>query len=286
MQSGALTPLPPVASLWIGSDLSWLEVLCIQSFLDRGHTFTLYTLDDIAGVPPGVALRPASEVAIPPFDVMDNDRHRVAVFSDIFRLKMLQQTEQIWVDLDAYCVRPFRFDSPYICATSKRGTYPTGVLGLPKDSQTLSRLHTFVTTPNPTPPWRGPRLRRQNAERVAAGETWGIEALKWGCSGPLSFGFFLQETGEARHLMPPEVLYPLAPEELWQLHDPAIPTEAIELPQTHSVHIYGHQKKAIALTMDGLPRPGSYLDRLCTRHGVDPRARRVLPLEWMRPKGA
>lgn len=277
-----MTDLPKIASLWVGSDLSWLEILCIQSFLDNGHAFTLYTVEAIKGVPKGAQLRPASDVYHPPpFDIADNDRHRVAVYSDIFRLKLIRQQPVIWADLDALCVRPFDFPSPYVFAKSKRDTYPTGVLGLPADAPVLSALHDFVVSDNPTQPWRGARLHRQNAARVAAGETWGIEALKWGVSGPLSFGHFLEQTGEARHAMAPQVLYPLAPEELWMLHAPSIATAQIEGPETRSVHIYGHQKKTMALEFGGLPRAGSYLDRLCQRHGIDPQAHPIEPLAWM-----
>lgn len=29
--------LPTIATLWIGSELSWLEQLCLRSFVDAGH---------------------------------------------------------------------------------------------------------------------------------------------------------------------------------------------------------------------------------------------------------
>ncbi len=35
--------LPIIQSLWIGNPLSKLERLCIQSFIDHGHEFHLYT---------------------------------------------------------------------------------------------------------------------------------------------------------------------------------------------------------------------------------------------------
>ncbi len=274
-----------IASLWVGSDLTWLERLCIQSFLDRGHAFDLYTVGRIEGVPNGVTVRPASQIFYPPpFDITDNDRHRVAVYSDIFRLKLLQQRQVIWADLDAYCVRPFDFGSPYVFGKSKRDTYPTGVLGLPPDAPVLTALHDFVTSPNPTQPWRGAPLHRKNAERVAAGERWGIEALKWGCSGPLSFAHFLEQTGEARHALPPEVLYPLAPEELVMLHHPGADWAEIERPETRSVHIFGSQKRTLALRYKGVPWPGSYLEMLCQRHGIDPQAHPIRPMAWMLPQ--
>ena len=90
-------PLPQIASFWFGSDLSWLEALCIQSYLDHGHSFTLYAAHDIANIPNGVDLRHASEILWPaPFKLRPEDRLGVAVFSDIFRLKLLELTDFIW----------------------------------------------------------------------------------------------------------------------------------------------------------------------------------------------
>lgn len=277
--------LPTIAGFWYGSDLSWLEALCIQSFLDNGHPFVLYTTDPVEGVPLGVDQRHASEILWPPpFDLRENFRLRVAVFSDIFRLRMLQKTDFIWVDLDAYCVRPFDFDSPYVFAPTGDGSYPNGVLKLPPDSSTLTQMLEFTTSQNPTQPWRGSRLHRINRERIQNGETWGIEALSWGCSGPKALSYFLRETGEDKHALPLEALYPLAVDELWKLHDPRIRMEEIEREGVHSVHIYGHQKKWLATQRSGLPLTGSYLEKLCQRHSVDPASNPIARLEWMKPK--
>ncbi|MGB0958954.1 MAG: hypothetical protein ACPGVK_01785 [Halocynthiibacter sp.] len=277
--------LPVISSFWHGSDLSWLETLCIKSFLDNGHRFVLYTAEDLRGIPHGTEIRHPSEVLWPPaFNIADNDRHRVAVFSDIFRLHLIQKMGFIWVDLDAYCVRPFDFESPYVFAPSQQETYPTGVLGLPQSSKTLKMMLDFVMAPNPSQPWRGARLQRINQQRTDNGETWGIEALPWGCSGPKAFGHFLKQTNEDIHASHIDSFYPLKTEHLWKLHAPHLPAPEIETDHVYSVHIYGHQKKIIAHALSGLPAAGSYLEYLCNRHAVDPHAQKVPILPWMREK--
>ncbi|WP_050604805.1 hypothetical protein [Ruegeria sp. 6PALISEP08] len=276
--------LPTIASFWFGSDLSWLEQLCIQSFLDQGHAFDLYLSHEVQGIPAGVHTRPASAIFWPPpYPLQPGDRQGVAVFSDIFRLHLMRQSDTIWVDLDAYCVRAFRSFSDWVFAHSKTNDFPTGVLRLPQNSQTLALMLDFVMSANPTQPWRGRQVRRHNRERIAKGESWGIESLPWGSSGPKAFGHFLRQTGEDSHAMAAKSLYPLAPAELWKLHDPNVVPDEIEGEATHSVHVYGHQKKLLAIQLAGLPVPGSYLDTLCTRHGIDPRAAPIKPLDWMRP---
>ncbi|CUJ84590.1 hypothetical protein RUE5091_00237 [Ruegeria denitrificans] len=279
--------LPTITSFWFGSDLSWLEALCIQSYLDRGHHFVLYAGHEIAGVPAGAELRHAEDILWPaPFDMLAGDRLSVAVFSDIFRLRLMQATGFIWVDLDAYCVRPFNFPSQYIFGQSQTGNILTGVLRLPANSETLSLMLEFVTTANPTQPWRGGPLRRRNRRRIRDGETWGIETLPWGSSGPKAFAHFLRKTKEDSHAMQAEVFYPLSKHDLWKLHDPFIPNQQIEGDMVHSVHVYGHQKRMMAQNTGGLPVRGSYLQRLCDRHGIDPNARPILPKGWLAPTGS
>ena len=153
--------LPVIAGLWVGSDLSWVEQVCIKSYLDNGHTFVLYLVDDILGIPNGVDVRRADEIFYPPpFNIKDNDRLRVAVYSDIFRLYLLLKTNYIWADMDAYCVQTFNFLGSFIFSQLKSGTVPTGIIRLPKNSEALRAMLDFVSMPNPVQPWRGPRLHQ------------------------------------------------------------------------------------------------------------------------------
>ncbi|WP_298852478.1 hypothetical protein [uncultured Ruegeria sp.] len=274
--------LPTIASFWFGSDLSWLEQLCIQSFLDQGHRFVLYLTHEVDGIPAGVEICPASDIFWPPpYAMKGEDRQGVAVFSDIFRLHLMRQSDAIWVDLDAYCVQEFSFSTEFVFGRCKRGDFLTGVLRLPEKSAVLEAMLGFVMSANPTQPWRGRKVHRHNQDRVALGESWGIETLPWGCSGPKAFAHFLRQTGEDSHAMTAETFYPLTPEELWKLHDPRIATEEIQTEAVHSVHIYGHQKKLMVNKTAGLPVSGSYLHRLCNRHGIDPKVAPIVPLGWM-----
>ncbi len=277
-------PLPTIAGFWYGSNLSWIEALCIQSYLDNGHEFVLYTAEQIDGVPDGAVIRPASEILWPaPFDLENNDRHRIAVFSDIFRLHLMRKTSSIWVDLDAYCVRPFEFEGPYVFGSTSSGSLPNGVLRLPSESQALTQMLEFVAAENPTQPWRGPRLHRKNRDRSMRGETWGIETLPWGCSGPKALTHFMNKTGEDCQAKPPDAFYPLERQELWKLHAPNIALTEFEGERTYSIHIYGHQKKWLASQNAGLPQTGSYLERICERHSIDPVSRPIIQADWMKP---
>ena len=52
----------PVASLWIGEELQYLNQLCLKSHLLHGHPVTLYCTDTLKNAPDGVEVRPASEI--------------------------------------------------------------------------------------------------------------------------------------------------------------------------------------------------------------------------------
>ncbi|RZV99705.1 MAG: hypothetical protein EX266_14740, partial [Rhodobacteraceae bacterium] len=49
-----------IAMLWMRGSLSFLEQLCVQSFLDAGHHVVLYSYEPIDRVPEGVETRDAS----------------------------------------------------------------------------------------------------------------------------------------------------------------------------------------------------------------------------------
>ena len=53
-----------VGTLWIGGSLSWMEQLCLKSFVDKGQKITLFSYEDIPNVPEGVIRRDGREVLI------------------------------------------------------------------------------------------------------------------------------------------------------------------------------------------------------------------------------
>lgn len=273
--------LPSISSLWVGSDLSWLEQVCIQSYIDNGHHFILYVIGEIKNIPTSVEIRQASEIYAPTFNISDNDRLRVAAYSDIFRFNLLKTIKTIWVDLDVYCLRSFNFPTQYVFALNSKGSALTAVMGLPSNSKALNAILEFVTMENPVQPWRGWRLRKSCAQRVSDGDTWGIEDLHWGCAGPKPFNYFLHDTGEVANALRKDVLYPLDPSELYKIHLKEFKLSEIEKEETHSLHIYGHEKKKLVNENLGLPVAGSYLDLICKRHGIDPNKAIIPRLPWM-----
>lgn len=48
-----MAPGREIGTLWIGGSLSWLEQLCLKSFVDAGQPITLFAYAPIPNVPAG-----------------------------------------------------------------------------------------------------------------------------------------------------------------------------------------------------------------------------------------
>ncbi len=110
-----MSQLPEIASLWIGDRLSFLEQLCLKSFVDHGHKTTLYAYENVDGVPKGVELADARAVYRgEPFRI--HFKHQSpAIHADYFRVKLMRRGRgEIWADTDAYCYRPFDFSEDHV----------------------------------------------------------------------------------------------------------------------------------------------------------------------------
>ena len=64
---------PIVASLWIGDRLSYIEQLCLKSFVDHGHRTILYAYEDVPNVPAGVEVMDAALIYPRPDRVIHNE---------------------------------------------------------------------------------------------------------------------------------------------------------------------------------------------------------------------
>jgi len=262
-----------VAALWIGGALSFLEQLCLKSFVDAGQAIRLYTYEGVANAPAGVELADAAAI-LPPADVLRHARTgSPALHSDLFRYHLLARSPRtIWADTDAYCVRPFATATGHFHAWESAAGVNGGVLGLPQDSATLAALLDFTADPFAIPPWYPPARRaeleaaRDRGAPVHAGE------MPWGVWGPHALTHFLRATGEIRHSLPRAALYPFAYHERNLLLRPGFEIGGHVTDETFSIHFYGRRMRARIAAQGGVPRPRSVLGRLLRLHGIDPAA--------------
>lgn len=105
---------PVIQGLWIGSELSAMEQLSIQSFLHHGHPYHLYVYEAVRHVPAGTVVKDANAI-LPASMIFQYTREKsYAGFSNFFRYKLLFERGGWWADLDMVCLKPWAFEAPYV----------------------------------------------------------------------------------------------------------------------------------------------------------------------------
>ncbi|MCO8146274.1 class I SAM-dependent methyltransferase [Rhodovulum tesquicola] len=266
------TPLPRIASLWIGPRLSWLEQLCLKSFADAGHETTLYSYAPIDNVPEGVRTANAAEI-LPAGRVLRHARTgSPALHADLFRLNLLKRTDQIWVDADMYCLRPFVFDGAHVFGWEKPGRVCNAVLGLPPDSPALNGLLDFLADDHAIAPWLPPDRQARLRAAAGAGQPVPVAEQEWGLTGPAALTHFLRESGEIAHARPETVFYPVAFRKRNHLVLGRFDPERDDFTEaTRGVHFWARRMKPRLQEKEGnTPRRGSFMARCIARHGIAP----------------
>jgi hypothetical protein len=267
-----------VGALWIGGPLSFLEQLCLKSFVDAGQHIVLYTYEPVPNVPEGVEVADAGTV-LPPTEVLRHSRTgSPALHSDLFRYHLLARADRmIWADTDAYCVKPFTTPTGHFYAWESDDGVNGGVLGLPRDSATLAALLAFTADPYAIPDWYGPGYRRELEDARARGAPVHAGDMRWGVWGPHALTWFLKQTGEIRHALPRVALYPFAYHERRQMLKPGVDSAGFVTGETYSIHFYGRRMRARILSEGGVPRQRSVIGQLLRKHGIDPGAAPIPP---------
>ena len=157
-----------IQSLWIGTEVSQVEKLCISSYIYHGHDFHLYSYNDIEGLPEKCVVKDASEI-LPEDQVFSYNvglgKGSYSAFSNYFRYKLLNVKGNWWTDTDIVCLKNFDFKDEYVFAsenTSSEGRHITsGIIKSPKDSLFSQKCYEFCDNQNKdTLPWGvvGPKL--------------------------------------------------------------------------------------------------------------------------------
>ncbi|SFJ34479.1 hypothetical protein [Celeribacter neptunius] len=248
--------LPTVSSLWIGGDLGWLEHLCLTSFVAAGQPTVLYHYAPVGNVPDGVEMRDARTV----FEMPEKLAAQTApsYVADMFRIHLMQHTDEIWIDTDIVCHAPLRPDAEgfLIGWTPWHAEINNCILRLPRGSQTLAELMEFLSDLSRLPPWVRPKLR-QRLERTPLEERLvaRYHTLRT-IIGPKALTHLLKETGEASHAQEPDVLSPVPWQYVDVLFNPHGGWQGWTSEETRSMHLWSnmlkHHKKQTL-------QPGSYL---------------------------
>ena len=268
-----------IAALWMEGSLSFLEQLCLKSFVDAGHHVKLYHYGPLENVPDGMELADASAV-LPRTDFLAHARTgSPALHSDLFRYKMLEQEKDtIWADTDAYCMKKFETPNGHFYGWESEKHINGGVLGLPSDCDTLGELLEFTSDEFAIPTWYGDEYTRELEEARDAGNPVHASEQPWGVWGPHSVTHFLHKTGEAKYALPQEGLYPVTYKDRRNMLKRNFDMTPYITENTFSVHLYGRRMRARLVEKEGgAPHPKSLLGQLIKKHGIDPEAAPLPP---------
>ncbi len=267
-----MTDLNQIGMLWMRGSLSFLEQLCVKSFLDAGHHVILYTYENVDMVPDGVEFRDAADV-LPEEGFLVHERTgSPALHSDLFRYHMLRDADRmIWADTDAYCRKPFVTKTGHFYGWESKKHINGGVLGLPKDSPTLHGLLNHCSDEFAIPTWYGEKYTRELEEKKAAGNPVHAGEQPWGVWGPHAVSHFLHETGEDRYAFAQDGLYPYTFKDRRKIVKPNNKISDYVTDNTYSVHLYGRRmRKFLAEHYKGVPDPTGLLGQLLIKHKVNP----------------
>src|SRR5690606_15954301 len=131
--------LPTIVSFWHGP-LSWLEILCITSFVRQGHKVEVYSYEPITALPAGAEWRDAASVLPQDKLYFYNGRGTLGVFSGYLRYAALIAWLDIYADLYMYCVRPMEGPFDYLMAWERPGSVNGAMLYMPPDAPLLADL--------------------------------------------------------------------------------------------------------------------------------------------------
>lgn len=112
----------PIQSLWIGPELSTMEMMCIQSYLTQGHEFHLYLYDKVLNIPEGTIIKDANTI-IPQKEIYVDAFGGYVNLSNQFRFTLLYKIGGWWVDMDTVCLKPFDFDDEYVFSSENSDPY-------------------------------------------------------------------------------------------------------------------------------------------------------------------
>jgi len=244
-----------IGTFWHGQKLGVMEQNCLRSMMRQGHEVTLYSHEQVHGVPNGVRICDARQVT---GDLLDSffdyagKGQRIAMFSDIFRYRMLLQTDLIYADTDVYLLKPlipmdenlFAWEDPdFVCGA---------ILSLPKTSPVLRELVNFSDIPSPIPPFFSWSKKLKLLARRLVGSRPHVSRLSPGCLGPHALTYFLRKHKMFDTVLQANSLYPIHYNEMHKFlldYDTVIQ----ECKDAMAIHLWSSRLKRFAEKLETIP---------------------------------
>ncbi len=262
-----------VGTLWIGGPLSWMEQVCLKSFVDQGQKITLFSYEDIPNVPAGVVRRDGREIIDTDDFIKYEHKNSFALFADLFRLHMIKACPgMIWVDTDVYCHRPMEYESDYVMGFELPGEHRVNnaVLGLPADSEILAQMIAFTEDRFSIAPFLAKNRQAEYRKAARSGEPVHISQQPWGVWGPSMLTHYVHELGLQDKVQPLDAFYPVTFRERTDFLKNNAVAQARITDKTTALHIWASNKRELGKRHSGIPRKGTFLAQRLAHHGINP----------------
>lgn len=232
--------LAAINSIWIGPELGPIHTACLRSFLRHGHEVTLYVYEPPRDLPPGIAIRSAEELLPYPVLLKGRERARLSMLSNLLRHELLRLDRGIYVDCDAYCLKPLE-DADYVFGWDSDKIINNAVLKLPPDSPVLETLCQLKNRRRFVPPWEHWAKRAYYRLRTATPFPVNMSDMRTGTSGPRALTWYLKEAGQHTLAQPIDVFYPVNYKGRDVLFEAGRTIADVTTPNTIVLHLYSHR---------------------------------------------
>ena len=232
---------PGFASFWSGAPPAPFELACFHSFQRRGYDLVVYGYDRFEGAPKwlrfedAAAITPRTDLQLYIYDGKPNLSH----FSDLFRYRLFQETDRIWVDADILLLRPFESRLPVnILAKEDERSLCAAVMRLDRSDPRLQGL--------------------VDRTRALAGKS-----LFWGETGPRLMTEVFGRDDAFRSAFEPDFFYPILYDIFWKVFLPEHRDECAERCRSaQTLHLWNNIVVQLGVWKDLAPPQGSYLHEL------------------------
>ncbi|BAU13890.1 hypothetical protein LEP3755_44330 [Leptolyngbya sp. NIES-3755] len=263
-----------IQGLWIGGELSTMEQLSIQSFLQNGHEYHLYTYEPVKNIPKGTIVKDGREI-------LSSDRiftyqsgfgkGSYAGFADLFRFHLLHKKGGWWTDTDVICLKPFDFEAESVIASSYEGEW-----GNCANICVLKLVHNSELT----------------TELVARCESLDPTQVGYGDTGSILLQRLLPELSNPQNIAAPETFCPISWRAVNKIvrHDPALTPQTfvqavkdqirpIVRPYTHpgrvthksyALHLWNEIWRQNQIDKNATYSPNCWYERLKRRYSISP----------------
>jgi hypothetical protein len=240
----AQTAAPQVLqTFWHGDVIGPYQLLCLRSFVERGHQVEVFTYDPLY-LPGWLERRNAAEI-LPEDQVLRSAGEFLAIDGDLFRYALLNQRGGWWIDPDVLLLKS---DLPrtdiFFAGPDPFGLTSTALLKFPKGH---------------------PLVSRGLANALAAGEA-GLEG-----SGSALLTELILQYGLERDFRSREPLGPISWLDVPALFDPARRGQLERLCRSEQVvHLHADVWLRAGVPQRLAPPEGSLLDTLFAAHDLNP----------------